>query len=506
MVEVDLPARRRNPVAGDVRVRSFTTDVPGAEDPVTLANTLLAMRQQRKLAKEAWVTIWGLKTATQFLRLPPAKPAALETLAAREARKDIAALETGGERASVAVVLGNEVPVGSQRKREVSLVAVSSDEVRRRIQPLVDAGFVVEGVVTPALALTAIARAHRDLLPGSVAAYVALSARATCLAIIRDGVLLFAREMPWGHDLPVDAGSTHGETVGARLASELKRSVLYFKQTFRTGVEAVVLCGDMPNLRALTGPLGAALEVPVKPLDSLTGIDAANVPEPADQFRADVASLRLAIAVGAEPTPPANLLPSAIRVSRAARAEFTRIAAAIAAGVVLVVGAYFWTQRTAEAYAAERSQLEQQIGQLRPEAQRLAALRLAFETGEAQRATLGALETQGPRLARFLEALSQSTPDDIVISNVTADADGTTWAAIVTGVAISGDATAGQEAVNALIAAMTVSPFAGAPVEPPALRVVTGTGAAASAAGGQRAQIPAGLSGVEFVLRFRVPR
>src|SRR5678815_5605471 len=90
----------------------------------------------------------------------------------------------------------------------------------------------------------------------------AVSASATCLAIIRDGVLLFVREMSWGHQS--DAGPSSQEEIGARLASELKRSVLFFKQTFRASVDGVVLCGDVPHLRVLTGPLGDALAVPVQ--------------------------------------------------------------------------------------------------------------------------------------------------------------------------------------------------------------------------------------------------
>src|SRR5687767_354365 len=101
-----------------------------------------------------------------------------------------------------------EVGVLSGRRgaaaRDVHVRAFASPlpgaEDTRRIQPLVDAGFVVEGVSTPALALTAVARAQRDAHPGSAAAYVALTERSTCLAIIRDGVLLFSREMTWGHD------------------------------------------------------------------------------------------------------------------------------------------------------------------------------------------------------------------------------------------------------------------------------------------------------------------
>ena len=116
---------------------------------------------------------------------------------------------------------------------------------------------------------------------------------------MRDGLLLFAREMPWGH---ATTAAAEGESVADRLASELRRSILFFKQTFRAPVEAVVLCGDMRNLRTLTAPLGTAIAIPVHTLDALAGLDAESVPEPADQFRAAVASLRLGISAEAART------------------------------------------------------------------------------------------------------------------------------------------------------------------------------------------------------------
>lgn len=506
MVEVELPSRRgRTATPTDVRVKDFLTEIPGGDDAIALADFLSRYRQERKSGRDAWVTVWGLQTAHQFLRLPPAKPGDLEVLAAREARKDIAPLEKEGDRASVAIIVGAEVPVGSQRRREVSLVAASSTELRRRIQPFVDAGFVVDGVLTPALALTAIARSQRGILPGVAAAYVALTSRATCLAIIRDGVLLFVREMAWGHQ--GDAGATAHDELGARLASEVRRSVLFFKQTFRASVDAVVLCGDMPQLRVLTGPLGEALTVPVQTLDSLVGIDAAAVPEPAEAFRSNVAALRLAIAVGADPAPPANLLPSNIRVSRQARAEVIRLGAAAAASVAIIMGAFVFAQRSASGYERERQESEQQIAQLEPEARKLDELRQSITVATAQRAALESFDSQGPRFARFLEALSQAMPDEIVLTGITAEANGLHWRATVNGIALTEAAASGQGTVNALIKSLTDSPYVGAPVQPPSLRVVSGTGGTtAGAAGEPRIAIPEGMSGVEFVLQFELPK
>jgi len=215
---------------------------------------------------------------------------------------------------------------------------VAESDIARQIQPLVDAGFSVRGVCTPAMALTAIARRHARGAPEATAAYVALESNAMCLAIVRDGVLLSSREIAWEF-------ADSAEIVRERLVDELRRWLLFFRQSFRAVVERVVLCGGMPNLRALTASVGSALNVPVETLDSLSGIDAEVVPEPADMFRATVAALWPAVAIASQRGEPPNLLPVATRARPDTR---TRIAP-ISAGVVvtaLIVSAWYFSAGT----------------------------------------------------------------------------------------------------------------------------------------------------------------
>jgi Tfp pilus assembly PilM family ATPase/Tfp pilus assembly protein PilN len=492
------PGGRGSSTTGDVRVRTFVSNIPGEDGPALTA-TLTQLRHDRKLRSEACVTIWGLRSSYQFLRLPPAQDADLEGLATREARKEIAPLEVDGAGACVALMVGADVQVGTHRRREVSVVAVSEADVRRRIQPITDAGFLVSRVVTPAIALTSVARSCKDVVAGTTVAYVALGSRATCVAIVRDGLLLFAREMPWGH------GEVGHEPIETRLASELRRSILFFRQTFRSAVDGVVLCGDMSNMRALTAPVGDALGVPVQTLDSLTGIDAEHVPEPADSFRADVAALRLAIAAGAEPLSHANLLPAAIRKSRNARAEMTRIAAAVVAGVLVVAG---WSAmaRSASGGPSEITALQQRLAILEPQSVHLAELRRAFTVATLRQAALAALGSQGPRLARLLEELSRSTPDEIALTAINVQADGAHWRTTVEGLAVAQDVSGGQNAVNRLLARLADSPFVGPAAQPPSFRLVSGGTDARVGEMSDARSIPDGMSGVAFAVQFKVPK
>jgi hypothetical protein len=482
-----------------VRVTAFAAT--GARDgDAGLSASLTRLRSERKLSRRVTVTLWGLRSVQQLLRLPPAATEALEPLARREARRDLAPLEADGEGASVAIALGPETMVGAQRRREVSLVAASNGEIRRRLQPIVDAGFVVDAVVTPALALAALARARRDVTPAT-AAYAAILGETICLAIVRDGLLVFAREMPWGH---AGGQAAAAEPTDVRLASELKRSILFFKQTFRSAVEAVVLCGDMPDLRVLTAPLAEALAVPVQTLDSLVGIDAAAIPAPAERFRSDAAALRVAIAAASEPDPPANLLPAVIRLSRESRAQRVRVVLATAASLLLVGGWYSLSSQTARHQQVEMRAIESQLAILEPDAQRAAERRDAYTRTMAQQAALGALETQGPRLARFLEALAQHAPADVVLTSVDVRADGPYWRAEVHGLATNEEAADAQASVNAFLEALARSPFAGTPLQPPSRRIV---GSRPAGVTGPAAEpLPPGTIGVAFVADLRLAR
>jgi hypothetical protein len=388
----------------------------------------------------------------------------------------------------------------------VSLTAVPESEITRQLHPLTDAGFDVRGVCTPAMALAAVARRHGRSTPGTTAAYVALESNATCVTIIRDGVLLFSREIPWGFSGALTPDDSN-EPVDERLAAEVRRSMLLFRQSFRTAVDRVVLCGGVTNVRALTSSLGSALSLPVETLDSLSGIDAEAVPEPADAFRSVVAALWPAIAVAAETGERANLLPAAIRMRREKRAELTRIAAGFLAGVATVAAWYFITGSTRQARASEVARIEERVATLQPQADRIAAQRRNAETAALQDAALIAFEAQGPRLARLLEALSQSIPPEVVLSEIDAQAEGAHWRTVVTGTAITDDAAGGQNAVKGLLQRLAESPYVGPTAQTSSFRIISGDDGAPSRATEESAaprSIPQGMSGVEFSARFNV--
>ena len=244
-----------------------------------------------------------------------------------------AGVATEGVAADIAPVAGD--PRHGVRQPVVVALA-SSAELTAALQPLRDAGIHLRSVTTPAVALTSIARQRREFsVPGAIEAYIALEPAVTCLAVVRDAVLVAAYNLAWGY---VDAETRRErprEEIASRLADSVVDCVAAVGGAARD-IGQVCVCGGAPELRSMTLPMMEALDVEVEPLDSLFGIDPAALPDPADEFRERSAELRLAWAAAADWPAPINLLRSHRR--RASKAVLTR--AAVAAGVVagLAVG------------------------------------------------------------------------------------------------------------------------------------------------------------------------
>ncbi len=229
----------------------------------------------------------------------------------------------------------------------------SEAQVRAGLEPLVAAQFTIEKVVTPAMALAALS----CLAPGADAnttrAYVAVNVDATAVAVARNGALLFGREI----QLPfrasccnwdADERSRSAEVVdfARRLAPELKRSLLAFRERSQIDVRHIVLCGAFPELRKLAALLTTSLQAEVETLDSIQGLAVAGDALDA-ALLGQAASLRVAWAAGATGSHPASLLPPAGPKAES-RAWFRRWATVAGASVVIIVGfmAWFGTGRT----------------------------------------------------------------------------------------------------------------------------------------------------------------
>lgn len=498
LVDVEAVPRRGRRVP-DVRVRSFVT-IPDVEGPAHLAAELRALLDANKVPRHAWVTLWDVRSTHQLVQMASARRSELQAMARRHAiQSGLASSPDGSDVVSAFAASEKRHVFVGPSQRDVVLVSALSSDIRERLQPILDAGFTVDGVVTPAEALWAQARLRRAVTPGDVHAYVALSATASAVTIVRDGLPLFSHELNWGYrggskkgaDPIVSLNSpASGEKLGSdpfsreelaeQLASELRRSFIFAKQYSDRPITQLLLCGDMPELRSLTGPLIDLLDVEVETLDSLEGIDATVLPEPAEAFREQIAGLRLALAVAAQP-PPVNLIPPEQRPPVDTRRYRSLLGRSSAAAAVACAVMYGYASVQASRASSELEDLKQQMAALTPRLRAVEATRADAGLESARWAALIAFDTQGARMARILETLSQAAPPEMTVRSLTVRTDGPSWRVSIAGHVESSDPARAQTAVNNFLALMQHSPLVGPPVRSPYLKITTSGGGVAGA-------------------------
>ena len=276
VVDAESSGRRRKGGQAMLRVHQFAS-ITHLDNAQALTAELKAL--SASFSRRAWVNLWDVRSSHQYLLLPSAPDSELESRARRHGASVLGMPDLD---VTVATSIGGtRGEPGHHPKREVSFFAAGSDEIRARLRPIVEAGFLVEGVTTPCGALWSQARLRRASLPGEVHAHVALGVSQSALGIFSDGALLYARDLDWGYAAQsMGTPVAHDrELLADRLSAELRRSFLYLKQYWEQDVAQVLLCGDMPEIRSLTAPLIERLNIEVETLDTLDGIDTETLPE-----------------------------------------------------------------------------------------------------------------------------------------------------------------------------------------------------------------------------------
>jgi hypothetical protein len=147
---------------------------------------------------------------------------------------------------------------------------------RAAMRPLVEAGFTLDRIITPPQALAILAGTR--VRPGAEAAgvvWLALNMHGAAIAIVRGTDLLFARTFQWTynpHLFSSRAQLLQRYSLISQLAPEVRHGIAAVRATQGTNVDAVVTCGDLPELRSLTMPLIEELDLEVETLDSLEGL------------------------------------------------------------------------------------------------------------------------------------------------------------------------------------------------------------------------------------------
>ena len=181
--------------------------------------------------------------------------------------------------------------------------------VKPLLAPLTNAGFRVERVVSPCNALAALARLKSSRGEGSTC-MIGINRGGVAIVVVRPGKLLYAHSFAW--DSSVGASGSQARllqrySLVAFLAPEVQRAIAEARKS-GTPVDAVVTCGNLPDLRSLTMPLIEELDVEVETLDSYEGLVVQ--PQVAEKLAASAPAIRLAcaaaIARGTRPWDPSK--------------------------------------------------------------------------------------------------------------------------------------------------------------------------------------------------------
>jgi hypothetical protein len=324
IVEIDpAPAWERR--RGQTRVRSFAVLPPSGPD------TEAKLRSLRK--RRAAVVVWSAASEHRQVMVSPGSYESMRADAI--GALDAAGVETRGVWVDIAPATRT---ADRATPRPIVVAMASGSELTAALQPLLAAGIRVRTVMTPAAALSSLARLRRESwTPDALEVFVALEERATCIALLRAGALIASRDLGWGY---VDEfGSGLEPRRRADIATRLVEAISDFVAA--TGgapgdIKQVCVCGGHPELRSVTAPLMEQLDVEFEPLDSLFGIDGESLPEPVDEFRERAAELRLAWAAAADSPPTINLLRA--RNRQASKSMLARAAVLTGVAAALVVG------------------------------------------------------------------------------------------------------------------------------------------------------------------------
>src|SRR4029078_5633070 len=133
------------------------------------------------------------------------------------------------------------------------------------IQPLLNAGFKVDRVVTPCNALGALARLRTTKGTGGLC-WLGVNRAGVAIVVVRPGEQLYSHAFAW--DSSIGASGSQARllqrySLVAFLAPEIRRAIAAAREK-GTAVDGIVTCGNLPDLRSLTMPLIEELDLEVE--------------------------------------------------------------------------------------------------------------------------------------------------------------------------------------------------------------------------------------------------
>ena len=214
------------------------------------------------------------------------------TIGAPGRRLGEARTRDGFSRARVFVVPG-DAPAAASSSTAVAMVEADA-------APLVEAGFEIVSVLSPAQALARVVRARQVGAPaGTAVAALSLNSHGAAIAIVSGTEVLHSRNVEWPLGTTSVQAGARSELLDryllvSQLAPQLQHVIDLVRPVHGVTVTSVVACGNLPDLRSIAMLLIEEMDIEVETLDSAELFDPGVAP---GTFADSVASLQLAAAV-----------------------------------------------------------------------------------------------------------------------------------------------------------------------------------------------------------------
>ncbi len=203
----------------------------------------------------------GVRTVVSDVRSVPGQDPAALVRGLRRARED------GDLPAHARVVLWG--PPTAQLEPDPDHLA--------QIAPLLEAGFEVDAILSPAQGLARLVNGrHIDTTRSAVAA-ISLNAHGLAIAIVSRGEVVSARVFEWPLGRPFTKGRAElleRYLVVSQVAPQVRHLIDLARPVYGIDVSSVLLCGNLPDLRSLAMLLIEEMDMEVDTLDSLDILDA----------------------------------------------------------------------------------------------------------------------------------------------------------------------------------------------------------------------------------------
>jgi Tfp pilus assembly PilM family ATPase len=334
-----------------LKILNFAVIESGAVPVERRREQLLHVLQTRGFeARQAIVAFNGPSVEHKLLQLPPLSSREMEFVMAREARKVTASKNMLWT--YIALEAREEVGIP---KSQVLLVTAEAENIKSAQAMFAEAKFKVVQITTAAESLVNLLDNTGVRKKDAVKCIVHLGGNRGHVLFVRDGVLLLSR------DIQLDYLDISQEEQTNRILTELKRSSLFFRQSFsQANIDEILFSGDSKLLGSVSIVAKQEFGVETSLLRCEDLIDTAGLRGDWDTLRFNLPALSVALGAVWRKTPGdgINLLPNSKRSRKnAAAGRLAKFLVPASIALVLLSGSYYYAAKSK--IDPLRAQLEQ---------------------------------------------------------------------------------------------------------------------------------------------------